>query len=107
MQVSRSSEQNMKRFKKDRVSSQVSSGAVETEQKSTKRKRKGRAEDDIDELFDSALGNKKVRRALDHEDVDEPSKVPSEDIGDEGLRDVLGAIRRAPKEEEGRRKQRH
>jgi nucleolar protein 9 len=77
----------------------------EAPQKANKRKRKAKADDDIDELFDSAFGGKKVRRAMGtkHEHPDRVD-VKEEKAKVEGLQDVLGAIRRAPKEDKGRRK---
>lgn len=84
--------------------------------KSEKRKRKHRPEDEIDELFDNTLGKKIKRAGLSGEDVIKSKSTPSdkkkskmEDVQDKGLKDVLGAIQAAPKNDErshGKKKKR-
>ncbi|CAL1702092.1 unnamed protein product [Somion occarium] len=73
--------------------------------KSQKRRRKDRTEDEIDELFDTTLGKKIKRAGLT--DV-EPAQVKTkssekkkivEEVRDKGLKDILGAIRAAPKDD--------
>lgn len=80
-------------------------------------KRKHRTEDDIDRLFDAQLGKKVKKAALDKEATDGGAQKKEEDdkssrkhkkdkAGDQqpdGLRDVLGAIKAAPKGEDGHR----
>ncbi|KAF9004819.1 armadillo-type protein [Cyathus striatus] len=87
---------------------------------SKKRKRKSHPEDEIDALFDSALGKRVKKAALgDHVDVpkpdaisktktekDEKSKKKERRKDDDGLQDVLGAIRAAPKDDKSHKKKR-
>ncbi|GBE79200.1 Nucleolar protein [Sparassis crispa] len=91
---------------------------ADTEQKHAKRKRKARPEDEIDALFDAALG-KKVKKGR----LGPTGSVPAQGQGgeveqkregqkeqvDKVLKDVLGAIKAAPKEEKGhsRKKRAH
>ena len=94
---------------------QVEPSAPQAEKKRSKRKH--RAEDDIDRLFDEKLGKKVKKAALDKEatdgdaqekkEDDVPSRKHKKDKSGEqqpdGLKDVLGAIKAAPKGEDGHR----
>ncbi|KAJ3892589.1 armadillo-type protein [Lentinula edodes] len=67
-----------------------------------KRKRETRVKDEIDELFDSSLHNKKSKShkvpAVDSSATVKGAKEPSGDtLMDKGLKDVFDAIRAAPK----------
>ncbi|KAK7696593.1 hypothetical protein QCA50_001251 [Cerrena zonata] len=82
--------------------------------KSEKRKRKHRPEDEIDELFDNTLGKKIKRAGLSGEVVTKTKSTSSdkmkvEDVKDKSLKDILGAIQAAPKNDEkghGKKKKR-
>lgn len=83
--------------------------AVEGEKR--KRKRKAQPDDEIDALFENALGKKTQKADLTRKDKpDEPSKAigktTDDKITDKSLLDVLGAIRAAPKDAKGSRKKR-
>ena len=80
----------------DRPSDQPSAGV--TPKFSSKRKRKGG--DDIDKLFDSALGKKQKRSALPPV-LEERTVSTNSDAA--GLEGILGAIKDAPKGEKDRK----
>jgi len=68
-----------------------------------KRRRSARPGDEIDALFDAALGKKTKKGTFGADDISvgrSYREVPS----DESLQDVLGAIRAAPKIEKGRKR---
>jgi len=60
------------------------------------RKRKSRPEDEIDALFNDKLG-KRIKKAALVDDIQaEPPSVKSTKVEDQGLEQILGAIRVAP-----------
>lgn len=85
--------------------------ATGDEPKKEKRKRKAQPEDEIDALFEGALGKKVKKAGL--EKTDEPDehlmnseKLINRKIRDKDLLDVMGAIRSAPKEEKRKKRAR-
>ncbi|KAF8637726.1 hypothetical protein AX14_010277 [Amanita brunnescens Koide BX004] len=81
------------------------SPSKKTGQKPKKRKRQSR-EDEIDSLFDSAVGKKVKRAALNSEGLDKQDGVTHKEVMDLGLQSVLGAIKVAPDHEGPKKKQR-
>lgn len=81
---------------------------VSTNTKSDKRKRKTRPQDEIDELFEGALGKKIKKADLGSTDrsVRTDTGLLHDKIADKSLMEVLGAIRAAPKEDKAVRKKR-
>ena len=85
----------------------------EETRKDEPKKRKRKPENEIDELFDAALG-KKIRKAAlatipvseEKEGVVVKEKEVNEEEEDKSLKAVLGAIRSAPKGEEKHKKKR-
>ena len=85
----------------------------EETRKDEPKKRKRKPENEIDELFDAALG-KRIRKAAlatipvseEKEGVVVKEKEVNEEEEDKSLKTVLGAIRSAPKGEEKHRKKR-
>ncbi|OCH95874.1 ARM repeat-containing protein [Obba rivulosa] len=78
-----------------------------------KKKRKAHPTGEIDELFESTLGKRVKKGALGIEDqsgVAEKAKVQNPAVekfaADKSLKDVMGAIRSAPKEDKGHQKKR-
>ena len=76
------------------------------------KKRKGRSEDEIDQLFDEKLGKKTKRAVLEADagkdanmksGVDRPKKTRDVPAKDRELADILGAIRAAPQRDGGHR----
>jgi nucleolar protein 9 len=78
----------------------IKEGTPEDEPK----KRKRKPENEIDELFDAALGGKIKKAALAAIPMSEEKEGEKEE--DKSLKAVLGAIRSAPKGEEKHRKKR-
>jgi nucleolar protein 9 len=66
------------------------------------KKRRSRPEDEIDAVFNSSLGAKVKRTAVNVTSSSDKSIV--EKSVDQGLQDVLGAIRAAPSDDSGRGK---
>jgi len=60
------------------------------------RKRKSRPEDEIDALFSEKLGKRIKKAALVDDIQTEPPSVKSTKVKDQGLEQILGAIRLAP-----------
>ncbi|KAI0347012.1 ARM repeat-containing protein [Trametopsis cervina] len=96
--------------------STVEDTAVINEQVSSKhkKKRKARPDDEIEQLFESKLGKKPKKAALATLTLDPPPGTNSDagdtkrrnvsaDGGPDGLRDIMGAIKAAPKGDDGRR----
>lgn len=93
---------------------QAEQPAPVTEKKRSKRKRRG--EDEIDQLFEENLGKKVKKAALEKKTPDDSAEGGKEDSTSSGtgkdhktdgqrggLQDILGAIKAAPKRDEGHR----
>ncbi|OBZ71991.1 Nucleolar protein 9 [Grifola frondosa] len=80
--------------------------APDTVEKPSKKKRKTRPEDEIDALFDATVGKKVKKGELGEAAMlTKQATTGKEDIAaDKNLKDVLGAIRSAPKDDKGHRK---
>lgn len=85
-----------------------------TEKKRSKRKHRG--EDEIDQLFEENLGKRVKKAALEKKTLDDSAEGRKEDSTfsgqgknhkadgqRDGLQDILGAIKAAPKRDEGHR----
>ncbi|KAG6861483.1 hypothetical protein C0995_015910 [Termitomyces sp. Mi166 len=78
-------------------------------QKSAKRKRHVQSEDEIDAVFNASLGKRIKKATLGHVAstplLSEPEKMDVKNEAPDSLRAVLGAIKSAPKDEKGNKKQ--
>lgn len=74
--------------------------------KSAKRKRHVQGEDEIDAVFNASLGKRMKKAALSRLIPREPEKMNvNQGESTNGLQIVLGAIKSAPKDERGNKKQ--
>jgi nucleolar protein 9 len=76
--------------------------AEESHQSKASKKRRSRPEDEIDAVFNTNLGAKVKRIAVNVAGSSDKSIVQKS--ADQGLQDVLGAIRAAPSDDSGRGK---